>query len=320
MKNCFLFSLPLSLLALNHALAWGPLGHRMVAETAALLVQQDQPAWGLLFSQNRTVLGSNAILPDSLFRLTDGASSKLEAPTHYFDLDLVEKTAGKNAIQTLPLSTPPSEKVGSSPWRAEQFSKRAQAKWKDGTLDEVFFELGVMSHYTGDAAMPYHAIEDYDGVQTHEKGIHFYFETTCVDDLEPGISSEVLEMAKKNQKSWLSKWKDSLKNKERQTPVGMMLALLKDSESIVPSVSEVDLKKVVTSHGDEALKRKSAIDGCPAFRSILIERLAKGAVLTAELWEKTLPPESKWKDQKKVPFADPLWKSTYPAPDYLRKR
>ena len=70
------------------AFAWGPLGHRVVAETAALIVQDDLPeTWGPLFARHRFELGVYAFLPDASFRHNDGARGKVEAPTHYLHLD-----------------------------------------------------------------------------------------------------------------------------------------------------------------------------------------------------------------------------------------
>ena len=61
------------------AFAWGPLGHRIVAETAALLVADDLPTtWGPLIARHRFELGVYAYLPDARFRYIDGASGRVQ--------------------------------------------------------------------------------------------------------------------------------------------------------------------------------------------------------------------------------------------------
>src|SRR5580765_8447992 len=86
------------LLAVTGARAWGPLGHRIVAETAALLVQDDDPEnWGTLLARHRFVIGVYSFVPDSRFRHADGRDGKLEAPTHYLNLD-DEKGANRGSV------------------------------------------------------------------------------------------------------------------------------------------------------------------------------------------------------------------------------
>ena len=68
----------------NSELAWGPLGHRMVAETAALLMEKDEADLGGFLARHRFELGFYAFLPDSQFR---HEGKRLEPPTHFFDID-----------------------------------------------------------------------------------------------------------------------------------------------------------------------------------------------------------------------------------------
>lgn len=274
------------------AAAWGPLGHRIVAETAALIVEDDLPAtWGPLVARHRFELGTYAFLPDSLFRHIDGAGGTVEAPTHYLNVDQLRATAVR---------------VGSVDRRVAQFLELARVQLKDvrapkggyvrgatadGDARRVFdglYDLGVMSHYSGDASMPYHATSDSNGYAEGEGGIHFYFEADCVNAFEPGLAADVLGLARKHRARWLSKWKA-----DPSRPAELVTAVLGDSLAAVTKISALDRRYAVTElavpGSSGSARRRPPADGCRALRPSLVERLAKGAVLTAYLWESVLP-------------------------------
>lgn len=312
--------LPVALLvtALSPAIfAWGPIGHRVVAESAALLVADDLPrTWGPLLARHRFELGVYAFLPDALFRHIDGAQGKVEAPTHYLNLDGARD------------GTP---RGGTLDRRIDQFLELARAQLKDvrapkggyvrgaaaeGDARRVYFgvyDLGVMSHYAGDAAMPYHATSDFNGDSRGEGGIHFYFESDCVNAFEPGLAADVLAAARKSRARWLRAWRA-----DPDLPAELVTAVLRDSLAAVATVSTLDRLHAVTKlaapgSAGSAL-RKPAGEGCRAMRPLLVERLARGAVLTAFLWESVLPKDVDFSGASALQFSDMELSPEYVAP------
>jgi hypothetical protein len=301
----------------TRAWAWGPLGHRVVAETAALLVADDLPdTWGPLVARHRFDLGVYAFLPDARFRHIDGAGGKLEAPTHYRNLDAA-------AGSSLP--------VGTVDRRVEQFLDLARDELKGvhapkggyqrgsdakGDARHVYlglYDLGVMAHYSGDASQPYHAISDFNGTALGQGGIHFYFESACVDAFEPGLAIDVLAAARKYRARWLAGW-----GVPADRPAELVMAVLADSLAAAATVSKLDKAHAVTrlqapgsSHDAE---RKPPAAGCGPMRSVLVERLAKGAVLTAALWETALPPGVTFRDAAGLEFSDMELDAAYVPP------
>ena len=300
------------------AFAWGPLGHRVVAETAALLVEDDLPAtWGPLLARHRFELGVYAFLPDANFRHIDGARGKIEAPTHYLNLDV---PAGGTARE------------GTVDRRVAQFLELARIQLKDvrapkgaylqgaaaqGDARRVYlglYDLGVMAHYSGDASMPYHATSDFNGYARGEGGIHFYFESDCVNALEPGLATDVLVAARKNKTRWRSSWKA-----DPHRPADLVTAVLHDSLSSVAAVSELDRLHAVTKlqapGSTRNAQRKPAAEGCQSMRPVLIERLARGAVVTAALWESVLPKDVDFSGATALQFSDMELGAAYVAPN-----
>ena len=304
--------------AVTGARAWGPLGHRIVAETATLLVQDDDPeTWGPLLARHRFVLGVYAFVPDSRFRHVDLREGKLEAPTHYLNLD-----AGSGANR------------GSVDRRVVQFLQRAGAELgpvrrpvggyiagakATGDVRRIYLGLlglGLMSHYSGDASMPYHATADSNGFGVGEGGIHFYFENDCVDAFEPGLAEEVLAAARRGRADWKAAWSAG-----GTSPGSLVDAVLRESLATVPAVSEIDKREAIVrpspAGGKTPAIRKPPREGCRSLRPIVVERLAKGAVLTATLWESVLPRAGvDFKDASKLLFSDLISAPAYVPPNY----
>jgi len=299
------------------AFAWGPIGHRIVAETAALLVADDRPStWGPLMARHRFELGVYAFQPDSLFRHIDGAGGTVEGPTHYLFLDATGEMAERRGsvdrriVQFLDLA-----RAELSPVRAVSGGYQPGAT-AEGDARHIFrglYDLGVLAHYSGDAAMPYHATADTNGLARGEGGIHIYFESDCVNALEPGLAPDVLALARKNRKNWLRAWR-AVPGKTED----LVKAVLADSLSVVPRVSELDRLHAVTAlqaPGSPAnAKRKPPAEGCRAMRSLLVDRLARGAALTATLWESALPDGVDFSDGAGLQFSDMIQSPAYVAP------
>jgi alkylated DNA nucleotide flippase Atl1 len=73
------------------------------------------------------------------------------------------------------------------PWRAEEIYQLLVARFHDigkGTpayaADNARYLAAVLAHYIQDAHQPFHAVANYDGQLTNQRGIHSRFETELV--------------------------------------------------------------------------------------------------------------------------------------------
>jgi hypothetical protein len=334
------------------AKAWGDLGHRLVTETAALLVEKDLPdTWGPLFAKNRFQLGYYSILPDALYRRIDGSEGRLEAPTHFLHLDLLAgpsrvSTPSPAAFDAIPrrfseakgdleprIGRETFARSGSVPWRTAQFLdlagdqvgsvRQVRGGYQGGATSRGDMRsvsvglsyFGLMSHYSADAAVPHHASSDWNSYAEGQGGLHFYFESDCVSALEPGLSAEVLAAALRNRSRWLEEWRV-----DQEPPAGVVIRLLIDSAEALPRILAIDRRKVVTTLATpgrevDALRRDPR-QGCRAMRALLVERLAKGAVATAHLWETVLPRGVDFDGDASPYFSDFELNPEYVAPEY----
>jgi hypothetical protein len=170
-----------------------------------------------------------------------------------------------------------------------------------------------MSHYSGDIAMPYHAATDSNGYARGEGGIHFYFENACVEVSEPGLAEDVLASARKHRAKWLASW-----GGPKTDPARLVRTVLEESLAAVETVSALDKKHAILKPSPPGVKtdavRKPAEAGCAPMRRLLVERLAKAAVVTALLWESVLPAGVEFSRASPLHFSDMETCSAYPAP------
>jgi hypothetical protein len=168
------------------AFAWGSVGHRLIMSRAIdLLPAELRP----LFAVNRDEIVMRSIDPD-LWRNVGWP----EDPNHFLDFGVPEY--GKFPFPDLPreygaalekFGRATLERNGTLPWRlAEIFGnlRRAlDAFRRPGPYagsDTILF-TAVMSHYIQDAHQPLHATDNYDGIQTGQRGVHARFERDLVE-------------------------------------------------------------------------------------------------------------------------------------------
>jgi hypothetical protein len=161
--------------------AWSFDVHRFLTGRAiALLPGELRP----FYEKHRAMIVEHSIDPD-LWRNVGFVD---EPPRHFLDMD----GYGPYPFQSLPRDYDEAVrkygkdmvvKNGLLPWRAaEIYDKLAKAfrEYGDGSSpfagDDIKFFSAVLSHYAGDAHVPFHAALNYDGQLTNQHGIHARFE------------------------------------------------------------------------------------------------------------------------------------------------
>ena len=173
--------------------AWGFEGHKFIAEQVIALLP---PGLRELFERQRVPFVEHAIDPD----LWRNVGFDEEPPRHFLDLDAY----GASPFAELPRSYDEAvakfgpEKVneeGTLPWRVAEMQGRLRRAFEQlarpdaagYNYDNAVFYASIMSHYIGDAHVPFHAIVNYDGQLTGQHGIHSRFETELFSRLKPTL-------------------------------------------------------------------------------------------------------------------------------------
>jgi hypothetical protein len=167
----------------HRAEAWGFEAHKFIAEQAIALLP---PGLREFFEERRVMFVEHSIDPD----LWRNVGFDDEPPRHFLDIDAY----GAYPFDALPRGYDDAvakfgeEKVrknGTLPWRAEEMHDRLLRAFqavKRGnppgwTYDNIAFFASVLSHYAGDAHVPFHAVVNFDGQLTDQLGVHARFES-----------------------------------------------------------------------------------------------------------------------------------------------
>jgi hypothetical protein len=168
--------------------AWGFEAHKFIMERAiALLPAELRP----LFEKHRTTVIERSIDPDTW--RTAGFAYE-EDSNHFLDLDW--QGFGPYPFAALPRDYTAAiakfgrnrlRERGTLPWRVEEFYGTLRRAFEDyarrgpfGQQDIIFFSAWL-SHYVGDAHVPFHAVINHDGQLTGQNGLHARFESATFE-------------------------------------------------------------------------------------------------------------------------------------------
>jgi S-formylglutathione hydrolase FrmB len=287
----------------NPAQAWGGTGHKFVARLAiANLPASNFKQW---LSKNETWFANASSHPDRWRNRVDHS----EAPRHFLDTenfgvgtDALKVPKDFDALLKL-RSYDQLRTDGVNPWtigrvRANLVKAMREKRWED-----VLVQAAYLSHYVGDAHVPFHATANYDGQLSspQQRGIHSRFEEKLV---ERTIKFEDLIVGKP----------DVITN-----PITDALRILNDSIKAVPAILEADRVAALeasSTNSDSYFEKLSL-----ASRAVAKQRIeAAGRNLAGELfaaWEiagKPVPEQSVTLTDEWLPYAPPFVPRGTPAP------
>ncbi len=162
-------------------------------------------------------------------------------------------------------------------------------KAAEAQVNEALVAAGLLSHFVADLGQPFHSSRDYDGFETGQGGIHSYYETQIVGDLDLGLIGRVYALAKTLNL-------DSLPEAARitgRTPRDLAFILAAHSFGQIPVVQALDKKhaliepSILRSGLKIPAKRKPAQDVAKEFDAVVTEHLAWSAVVLAEVYWRT---------------------------------
>lgn len=284
--------------------AWGGKGHQLVARVAVESLSKSPLQASL--ARNVDWLAVSSSHPDRFRNRPDGA----EAGRHFLD---GERFGFGADLSKIPQSYAEVVKLrdyaklrtdGVNPWTVARIHGLLVLAFQEKRWPDAYVQMAYLSHYLGDAHVPFHATENYDGQlsEPSQKGIHARFEEKVLEksinlsDLHPGAPLPGAD------------------------PIGATFSALTESIGQVPAILAAD-RAAETLAGDHesdaywaALVEKA--------RPIAIGRLELGgrrlAGVIQSAWElggKPTPPRNFTMDDRWLPYAAPFTpRGTPPAP------
>jgi alkylated DNA nucleotide flippase Atl1 len=170
--------------------AWGMDVHRFLTGRAVDGLPEDIRPF---FVADRAFIVEHSVDPD-LWRVA-GLQSTFgpEDLNHFLDIDGLDDRAPFSNVPRdrqaflAKYGAERADKAGRLPWRVEEFYGRLVGSFRDvgrGTPayagDNARYLVAVLAHYLEDANQPFHAVVNYDGQLTGQRGIHTRFESDLV--------------------------------------------------------------------------------------------------------------------------------------------
>ncbi|HEY9046221.1 MAG TPA: zinc dependent phospholipase C family protein [Ohtaekwangia sp.] len=153
---------------------WGFFGHQRINRLAVFALPPEMIGF---YKKNIGYITETAVNPDRRrFIVVD------EAPRHYIDLDHY----GDSALYTLPrywkdavekLTEDTLKAYGILPWHINRMYYALKDAFLVRDRDRILKLSAEIGHYIGDAHVPLHTTENYNGQLTGQEGIHAFWES-----------------------------------------------------------------------------------------------------------------------------------------------
>jgi len=174
-----LFVLFLGCLPATASAPWGFFAHRRINELAVFTLP---PELFGFYKKHIEFIREHAVDPDKRRYGVKG-----EAERHYIDIDHYCKGNPRcNPFLYVPrrwndavnqYSEDTLRSYGIVPWHIEQMHKRLTGAFRDRDVQKILRLSSEIGHYIGDAHVPLHTTENYNGQLTNQKGIHGFWES-----------------------------------------------------------------------------------------------------------------------------------------------
>jgi hypothetical protein len=302
--------------------AWGGRGHDTICQTAVYLVKNKNLKDFLRNKPN--MMGHLCNIPDIYWRNISPEQTREGNPTHYvnsglYGIELKDIPLDMNLLIQKYNGTDnklkPGSKILSAPhdmgtnwWRANQLHNMsilegkklsgltAPANSKEEQDDNLPYNkhlynmliyMGVMGHFVGDNGQPLHNNDDHDGYLSGHGGIHAYYEDLAVSYFEHDLSDQIIKQARVIEKS--PKLKKFLMEKsvlEKMKALGVVsTAEAKEIFKLDPIITESILKEEKGMKIKTPATRKSADVGQKKFSKLIVNQMARSALLLANMWD-----------------------------------
>lgn len=164
----------------NHK-RWGFFGHKRINRIATFTLP---PQMFGFYKEHLEYITDHAVDPDKRRYAVDG-----EAQRHYIDIDHYVKP-GEDPFEVVPkrwkdavdkFTEDTLQAYGIVPWHIKVMKLRLQKAFEDKNIDLILKYSADIGHYIGDAHVPLHTTENYNGQLTGQKGIHGLWESRLVE-------------------------------------------------------------------------------------------------------------------------------------------
>lgn len=163
------------------SIKWGFFGHKRINRIATFSLPPEMFGF---YKEHIEYITEHAVDPDKRRYAVDGESQR-----HYIDIDHFVKKGEdpfdvvprkwKDAVEKFTEDT--LQAYGIVPWHINIMKYRLQRAFENRNVDLILKYSADIGHYIGDAHVPLHTTENYNGQMTDQKGIHALWESRLVE-------------------------------------------------------------------------------------------------------------------------------------------
>lgn len=259
--------------------SWGFYGHRRINRMAVFTLPPEMVSF---YKENIEFVTAHAVDPDKR-----RYASKDEAPRHYIDIDHYAKD-GQNPFEIMPrkwfdavdkFSEDTLQAYGIVPWHIARMTNWLTKAFEEKDVNRILSISADIGHYIGDAHVPLHTTENYNGQLTNQKGIHGLWESR-IPELTADEYDYLVGRAKYLDKPLDLIWEAV---EESHSYLDSVLLIEKDlTEKVSP-----DQKYVFESKGASTTRQYSR-DYALAYNSrmgdMVESRMRKAIVMVGSIW------------------------------------
>lgn len=181
--GAMLFALPERTMPTAHA--WGFYGHKRINRMACFTLPPEMFGF---YKRHIDFISDHAVDPDRRRYAVEG-----EAQRHYIDIDHYAH-GGVDPFEVMPRKWSDAvakytedtlQAYGIVPWHVDVMFGRLVNAFQRGDVDRILKYSTELGHYVGDAHVPLHTTENYNGQLTDQYGIHAFWESRI-----PELSAE----------------------------------------------------------------------------------------------------------------------------------
>lgn len=160
---------------------WGFAGHSRINRVAVFTLPTEMIGF---FKDHIEYITEHAPDPDKRRYAVNG-----EAERHYIDIDHYAKD-GEDPFKVMPRKWKDAVKkysedtlraYGIVPWQIQKSLRSLQWAFEQRNTDMILKYASDLGHYVGDAHVPLHTTENYNGLMTNQRGIHGFWESRLVE-------------------------------------------------------------------------------------------------------------------------------------------
>lgn len=160
---------------------WGFFGHKRINRISTFTLPPEMFGF---YKEHIEFLTEHAVDPDKRRYAVEG-----EAQRHYIDIDHYIKE-GEDPFEIVPrrwndavdkFSEDTLQAYGIVPWYIKVMKFKLQRAFEKKNVDLILKYSADIGHYIGDAHVPLHTTENYNGQMTGQKGIHGLWESRLVE-------------------------------------------------------------------------------------------------------------------------------------------